>query len=199
MKTSEGNYKRNGSWVRQVEEIGEQKCFETDRLYIRNLRESDADKMYKNFWGSDIVYRYLPWKKCEDVEVAREKIKVLIRNDSIPNRYYWGVEYKPIGEVVGMVWFVDYDREKKKIETGYCLGEKFWKQGIMTEALTIISRYLLESMDGITKICATHDLANPASGRILEKSGFKKVKQSMHYSLSLNTEVMTGFYELAKE
>ncbi|MCM1258671.1 MAG: GNAT family N-acetyltransferase [Roseburia sp.] len=177
----------------------ERKCFETERLFIRPLRESDAEEMYNNFWGSDIVYRYLPWEKCESAKDAREKIKVLIRNASIPNRYYWGVEYKPIGEVVGMVWFVDYDKEKKNIMAGYCLGEKFWKQGIMTETLTITSEYLLESMDNITKICATHDLANPASGRILEKSGYKKVRQGMHYSLSLNKEVMTGFYELTKE
>ena len=175
------------------------KSFESDRLHIRHLKEDDAEEMFKNFWGSENVYKYLPWQACKNVEDAKEKIKILIRNGSIQNRYYWGVEYKSIREVVGLIWFVDYDKEKKSIEAGYCLGEKFWKQGIMTEALTITSRYLLESKDNITSICATHDLANPASGRILEKSGYRKVKQGMHYSLSLNKEVMTGFYELAKE
>lgn len=177
----------------------EQRCFETDRLYIRYLRESDAEEMYKKFWGSRYVYRYLPWKKCENEREARERIKILIRNYAIQNKYCWGIEYKPISEVVGMIWFVNYDSEQKKIEVGYCLGKKFWNKGIMTEALAITSKYLLEIEDNIKKIHATHDLINPASGRILEKSGYKKVKQAMRYSLSLEKEVMTGFYELAKE
>ena len=88
---------------------------------------------------------------------------------------------------------------RRTAELGYYIAEGFWGKGIMTEALAITSKYLLEIEDNIKKIHATHDLINPASGRILEKSGYKKVKQAMRYSLSLEKEVMTGFYELAKE
>ncbi|MFG5464436.1 GNAT family N-acetyltransferase, partial [Enterococcus faecalis] len=63
------------------------------------------------------------------------------------------------------------DKEKIKTKTmGYVLGEKFWNQGYMSEALTRVINFLFETTD-VNRIEAEHDVNNPSSGRVMKKSG----------------------------
>ena len=57
------------------------------------------------------------------------------------------------------------------VELGYWIARPFWGRGFATEASTAvidIARTL-----GLPQLEATHFLDNPASGRVLEKLGFK--------------------------
>ena len=56
---------------------------------------------------------------------------------------------------------------------GFAVGREFWGQGICTEALTQIVRFGFSELR-IHKIVGDNDADNPASGRVLEKAGFKK-------------------------
>lgn len=56
-------------------------------------------------------------------------------------------------------------------ELGYWLAEPFWGRGIMTEAVKAVSEYALETL-GFSRIYAEPYATNPASARVLEKSGF---------------------------
>ena len=53
---------------------------------------------------------------------------------------------------------------------GYVLGEKFWNKGYMTEALDAVIAYLFDAT-AVNRIEATHDIANPGSGKVMEKAG----------------------------
>ena len=57
-------------------------------------------------------------------------------------------------------------------EIGYCIGQKFWNKGITTEAMKAIIRFFFEEV-GVNRIEARHDTKNPASGRVMIKSGLK--------------------------
>ncbi len=62
-------------------------------------------------------------------------------------------------------------RASGAVELGYWIGRPFWGRGIATEAglaLIDIARAL-----GLGRIEASHFVDNPASGRVLEKLGFK--------------------------
>src|SRR5919198_1216360 len=54
---------------------------------------------------------------------------------------------------------------------GYWLGEKFWRRGIMTEAVTAFTSFWFDNFP-LRRISAEVFVNNPASARVLEKAGF---------------------------
>jgi len=63
------------------------------------------------------------------------------------------------------------DIHKKNAELGYWLGEPFWNNGILSQAIPQIVKYGFENLE-ITRIFARPFGSNIASQRVLEKSGF---------------------------
>ena len=53
---------------------------------------------------------------------------------------------------------------------GYAISERFWGQGLMTEALKAVLNYLLQDA-GFNRVTARFVTANPASGRVMAKAG----------------------------
>jgi RimJ/RimL family protein N-acetyltransferase len=64
------------------------------------------------------------------------------------------------------------DVQAKTVGLGYWLGESYWGQGYATEALRALVPYAFETFD-CHKLDAHHFGWNPASGRVLEKAGFR--------------------------
>lgn len=50
--------------------------------------------------------------------------------------------------------------------------QKWWKQGITSEALTAIVKFFFEEV-GINRIETRHDSKNPNSGKVMMKCGLK--------------------------
>jgi len=63
------------------------------------------------------------------------------------------------------------DVYRKSMELGYWLGEEFWGQGIITEAVGAITEYGFSKFN-IVRIYADVFEWNPASARVLEKNGY---------------------------
>jgi ribosomal-protein-alanine N-acetyltransferase len=75
-------------------------------------------------------------------------------------------------EAIGGIGFVlQGDVERVSAEVGYWIGEAFWGRGIVTEALTAITRYAIEQ-HGLTRVFALPFAYNAASCRVLEKAGY---------------------------
>ena len=60
---------------------------------------------------------------------------------------------------------------RRSAEIGYWLGEPFWGRGIATEALRAMTAYAFEHFDICRLEAGVFDW-NPASARVLEKSGY---------------------------
>jgi len=71
---------------------------------------------------------------------------------------------------VGIVFKPDVYR--RSAEIGYWLAEPFWNQGITSEAVRRFTDYCLATFE-VTRLYAGVFGNNPASMRVLEKSGFK--------------------------
>ena len=139
---------------------------ETSRLVLRKIATSDAKEVFENWASSEIVTKYLTWPPHASVEVSKSWI--LFEEES--DRASWGIIIKETNQLIGNIGVVQ-DKQKIKTKTlGYVLGEKFWNQGYMSEALTKVIDYLFETTD-VNRIEATHDIANPGSGRVMAKSG----------------------------
>ena len=76
------------------------------------------------------------------------------------------------GEAVGSIGFlIGADVERVSAEMGYWLGEPFWGRGIVTECLTAMTIYAIET-HGLTRVFALPFSSNAASCRVLEKAGY---------------------------
>ena len=62
------------------------------------------------------------------------------------------------------------DEKIGSTEIGYCMGENWWHQGIMSEALEAVLRFLFEEV-GFNRIESRHDPHNPHSGGVMRKCG----------------------------
>lgn len=63
------------------------------------------------------------------------------------------------------------DVERVSAEIGYWLGEPFWRRGIVTSALEMVTPHLLATF-GLSRIFALPFTGNAASVRVLEKAGY---------------------------
>ena len=77
------------------------------------------------------------------------------------------------GEAVGGIGAIrGVDIHSCEAEIGYWLGPEYWGRGIVSEAVKVISEYLLNE-GGFKRVSAKVFEANPASVRVLEKAGFR--------------------------
>ncbi len=73
--------------------------------------------------------------------------------------------------VIGLTLQVDI--HKHSAELGYWLGEIYWKKGIITEAIKLITKYGFNELN-LSRIYARVFENNIASMRALEKNGYSK-------------------------
>lgn len=138
----------------------------TQRLQLRKITTADSDEAFENWTHSEIVARYLTWAPHTSVAVTKEWLtfEEEHRNEG------WGIILKETTQLIGHIAVID-DKPKTKTKTlGYVLGEAFGNQGYMSEALKKIIDFLFETTD-VNRIEAEHDIKNPGSGRVMEKSG----------------------------
>lgn len=145
---------------------------ETERLILRRFALSDAEKAFKNWTSSDNVTKYLRWQTHTDISVTSDYIKFLLGNYEKPDSYDWVMELKETGEPIGSIGAVDIKEELGAVEIGYCIGEKWWRQGYTSEALAAVIRFFFEEVR-VNRVWSEHDVNNPNSGKVMLKCGLK--------------------------
>ena len=101
---------------------------------------------------------------------AENFIKSITENSQSPQTHF-AIDIE--GEAVGMIGLHQKsDVYRKNIELGYWLGEPFWNKGIISEVVKLLVQYTFSNFD-VHRIYAGVFQSNPASIRVLEKSGFK--------------------------
>ena len=143
---------------------------ETDRLILRRFKIEDANVMYRNWASDDEVTQYLTWPTHADANVTRGVIEGWIQNYANPDFYNWAIVLKVIGEPIGSLGVVKYDEKTASAAIGWCIGKRWWGQGIMPEAARAVLQYLFTEI-GFNRIAAQHDKNNPKSGRVMQKIG----------------------------
>lgn len=144
---------------------------ETESLILRRYQSEDAASAFKNWMSSEEVTRYLTWYPHKSVEEAKAYIdECCIKNYDDPAFYNWVITDKETGEAIGSISVVDLKEDVDCVEVGYCLSERYWGRGLMTQALFSVIRFFFEEVEA-RRIQATHDSRNPASGKVMEKCG----------------------------
>ena len=145
----------------------------TARLVLRPFCIDDAQDMFAN-WASDPeVTHFLMWPTHTSVEVSRYVLNDWIPHYAEPDYYQWAIVLKDNGdEPIGGISVVETNEILGNVEIGYCIGRKWWNKGIVAEAFSALIKFFFEEV-GAEKVCARHDVDNPASGRVMPKCGLK--------------------------
>jgi RimJ/RimL family protein N-acetyltransferase len=107
-----------------------------------------------------------------------------------PNGGVYAVTMRATGRFIGCAGL---DTSKGNgLELGYWLGEPFWGQGFATEsAHALVDLAFGESQ--VAQITATCRLTNPASRRVIQKSGFQHAGIGMMNSLAAGSVSIERF------
>lgn len=144
---------------------------ETGRLVLRRLEERDAGAMLSNWAGDECVTRYLTWPAHTDISVSQAVLADWVSQYPKADYYQWGIVPKDSGdEPIGSISVVHMDERTKCVEIGYCIGKKWWHQGITTEAVKAVIEFFFTRV-GAERVQARHDPNNPHSGGVMKKRG----------------------------
>lgn len=149
------------------------KYIETKRLILRQFKETDLQAMYSN-WASDPeVTKFLTWPAHQSVRVSETVLKDWIEEYDNNDFYKWGIVLKENGdEPIGCISVVHSDDKIKMVKIGYCIGKKWWQQGMTSEALAAIIHFFIAEV-GANRVESCYDPHNPHSGNVMKKCGMK--------------------------
>ena len=143
--------------------------FETQRLILKEVTPADIPSYKKYFVNYSVISQLssvVPWPYPDD------GVEYFLNNFIFPeqgnSRWAWGLFLKENpNELIGVV---DLWRKGVPENRGFWLGEPFWNQGYMTEAVMPIMDYAFSDL-GFEKLCFSNALGNKKSRRIKEKTG----------------------------
>lgn len=149
--------------------------YETDRLRIRPWTEADAEALFKLASEPEVGIR-AGWPPHQSLEESRAVIR-----DIFSNGHTWALELKETGEAIGCICYYPHGESNIPIgeqdaEIGYWIGRPYWNRGLCTEALRGMIAYCFK-VKGFRILWGDCLVDNPASGRVMEKCGFKDTGQ----------------------
>lgn len=117
----------------------ESHLFETERMYVREMRIDDFDSLFRLFQDKDVMQYYPGLKNAEETE---QWILWTIANYRKFGIGLWVLEDKESGSFIGQCGLVPQKIEGEvKIEIGYMLGKEWWGRGLATEAAEACKLY----------------------------------------------------------
>jgi len=147
------------------------KTLENNRLLLRRFTLDDAQAMYDNWGSAPEVSKYLAWPVHTSVNDSREVLGSWVPQYKNDDFYDWAIVLKEYGDTpIGGISTCNHEDKTKMVEVGYCVGQKWWGQGITTEAFKLVISFFFNEVK-VNRIMAKHDTKNPASGRVMEKCG----------------------------
>ena len=151
----------------------EQLTLETPRLQLRPLELSDASDIQKAASAREIADTMIslphPYPEGEaERYIARQQAE-----REAGRTFTFTINKKAEEWFCGLIEVRDIDREHSQGELSFWLAVETWEQGYMSEAVQVVVRYGFEYL-GLNRLYAYNMLRNPASGRVLEKNGFKQ-------------------------
>jgi ribosomal-protein-alanine N-acetyltransferase len=154
---------------------------ETERLILRRFELNDVEDMFNNWANDSEVTKYLTWLPHKNKDFTKEIINSWVKGYDNLEVYNWAIVPRNYGKVIGSISVVEYSNDKERCEVGYCIATRYWNQGFMTEALKAVIKYLIYE-SGFKRVYATHDIENPASGKVMIKAGMKYEGRSRKYN-----------------
>lgn len=169
---------------------------ETERLYLREIKESDAGDLYKNFSNQRLMEFY----GSELMTMQEEAVGLInaFRVSYEENKgYRWGIQLKDDSRLIGTIGFHAYSPKHKRAEIGYELHPDYWGVGYAKESITRVMEFGFQEMD-LKRIGAIVFQENIPSNRVLAGLGFKHEGLLRNYIVQGGKSFDTNVYSLIR-
>ncbi|MEG1800511.1 MAG: GNAT family N-acetyltransferase [Oscillospiraceae bacterium] len=144
---------------------------ETDRLILRQFTAADSTAMFENWTSDDEVTKFLRWPTHKSIAVTQSLARQWVKKYSDKKTYQWAIVLKEYGEEpIGTISVVEQYENVGMVQIGYCIGKKWWHQGITTEAFSAIIPFLFDEVKA-NRIEARCDPLNLYSAKVMEDCG----------------------------
>ncbi len=155
----------------------------SERLLFRPWTYDDSDDLVE-LLSNPNVCEYLPGTNGKSKEEINKWLQFFVRsfNDELGNKIF-AIEKKDTKEIIGYGG-LGFVKEFEQIEIMYGLKESAWRQGFGKEISLRMKKYAEDL--GLTFLIALADINNQGSNKILEYTGFIKMKEIELWDLNLN-------------
>lgn len=143
---------------------------ETERLILRRYEETDIDMQYEVLTDNRLA-KYIKFPNLTREEEL-ECIKDWIKNADDSKYEKWVITLKGDNTPIGNISVNGIEKKHNYCNVGYVILYDHWGKGYASEALKVVSDYLLDS--GYYLVECSYNELNKQSSRVMEKAGFKK-------------------------
>lgn len=141
---------------------------ETERLYLREMEQSDFDSLCKILKDEETMYAYEG--AFNDAEVQEWLDKQFSRYDKY-GFGLWAVILKKTGVMIGQCGLTMQQwKEKELLEIGYLFQRSYWHKGYATEAAKACKKYAFEVLNA-DEVCSIIRDTNIASQNVAIRNG----------------------------
>lgn len=153
--------------------------FETERLYLREMNQSDFKAFSKILQDEETMYAYEGAFNDEEVQ------EWLDRQISRYHKWdfgLWAVVLKETDEMIGQCGLtMQLWKDKEVLEIGYLFQRKYWHRGYATEAAKACKKYAFEVLDA-NEVCSIIRDTNVASQNVAVRNNMVVVDRwTKHY------------------
>ena len=121
---------------------------ETERLVLRPVTLDDAEAMFE--YASDRENTRYTFPTNQSLEETKNNIAQFYLASPLGR---WGIELKSNGQFIGTIDLHKIDPILKKAAIGYIINQKYWNQGLTTEANRAVIELAFEKI-GMNKLTA---------------------------------------------
>ena len=143
----------------------------TDRLVLRPFQDSDRERMIMILRNEEVSTTFMLPEFSDDSVAGRLFDRILLNSQS--DAHYERAVCLD-GQIIGFV--NDVEIQNNTIELGYVIHPDYQGRGYATEALSASIQQLFRL--GYSAVRVGYFEENPASGRVMEKSGMQRVSKT---------------------
>ena len=143
----------------------------TRRLILRKI-EADDLKDLEHLANNHNISRWIlnkpyPYRAHD----AAMRMGTIIQGYKNGKKYVFAIQLKQTGKFIGEIGLHYLDQKQDHLQLSYWLGEPFWNQGYITEAVSEILEYGFRQLNSSLIYADCHQ-DNIGSIKVLKKNGF---------------------------
>lgn len=143
---------------------------ETDRLYLREMKQSDFVELCKILQDKEVMYAY---EHAFIMVEAQEWLDKQIKNYKECSFGLWAVILKKTDKMIGQCGLtLQCFGERQVLEIGYLFQKEYWHNGYATEGAKGCKKYAFEQMDKDVVFSIIRD-SNIASQNVAKRNGME--------------------------
>ena len=149
--------------------LADRPILHTDRLLLRRPDERDIPAIVDIAGDWEVARRLARMPHPYTISNARFFLGVVV-----PSELVWSIVWHASVRVLGIIGLAPKEGSPPTAELGYYVAQAEWGKGIATKAGAQVVAFGAE-LFGRQQLTSGYFADNPASGRVLEKLGFKPV------------------------